>query len=130
MLVRAAACGNDVGVATMLDFGFGLETRAEWGGTALHHAAWHGRASTVCLLLSRGADAEVLNSYGDTALGAAVWALSQQRRGDDPESMPVPRVDVLPVIEALLAGGANPSATRFPSGMADVDALLVRHGAG
>lgn len=120
VIVHLAADGNTTGVRALLDAGFGIETTGDWGGTPLHHAAWHGRAETVALLIERGANLEHVNQYGGTALDAAVWAI---------EHSGFANVDYLPVIERLIEGGANVHAVRpYPTGHARVDALLAKHG--
>ena len=47
-----------------------LEERDEdfYGGTALHHAAWHGRADAVQCILDRGCPVSVRDDYNWTAL--------------------------------------------------------------
>jgi GNAT superfamily N-acetyltransferase len=55
MLVRSAAEGRAAGVALLHDLGVPLDTRGQLSGTALHHAAWHGDAEVVELLIDRGA---------------------------------------------------------------------------
>jgi len=120
LIVHAAADGNTSGVRAMLDAGFDTEAVGDWGGTAIHHAAWHGRAETVALLIERGARLEVVNHYGGTVLDAAVHASGHP---------PFPGVDYLPVIRALLEGGADPKAVSpYPTGNRGVDALLAKHG--
>lgn len=122
VVVFAAASGNTAGVRLMLDHGFDIETVGDWGGTAVHHAAWHGRADTVELLVERGANLEHVNGYGGTTLDAAAWAVDHSGFNG---------VDYLPVIEALLKGGADVSKVHpFPTGNDRVDALLKRYGRG
>jgi ankyrin repeat protein len=55
MIVHAAQRASVAAVATMLDQGFPVDTRDENGQTALHEAAYAGRADVVALLLDRGA---------------------------------------------------------------------------
>lgn len=119
-IVFAAASGSTEGVRVMLDAGFDIDIQSDWGGSAVHHAAWHGQRVTVELLIERGADLELKNQYGGTALDTAVWAV---------EHAGLEGVDHLPVIEALLEGDADVTAvTPFPSGNDDVDELLRRYG--
>lgn len=118
-IVFAASDGNTTAVRGMLDAGFAIETVGPWGGTLIHHAAWHGHADTTALLAARGAQLETLNQYGGTPLDAAVWAVGHS--GFDR--------DYLPVIRVLLEAGANVQAvTPFPSGHPEVDALLREFG--
>ncbi|MGH7214466.1 MAG: ankyrin repeat domain-containing protein [Tepidisphaeraceae bacterium] len=76
LLVDATESGNVNAVRLMLDLGFPLETRQTtcggWDATALHHAAWHGQADVVRLLLDRGADPKLKHSFGGDALSAAI----------------------------------------------------------
>ena len=63
-----------------------------------------------------GADLELKNQYGGTALDTAVWAVDHSG---------FKNVDYLPVIRALLEGGADVQAVNsFPTGNEAVDALL------
>ena len=55
-----ASAGEDAGVAALLDAGIPLDTRGIDDGTALHYAGLWGRPSTVALLLSRGADPNLM----------------------------------------------------------------------
>jgi hypothetical protein len=57
----------------MLDLGFPIEARGgEDRGTALHSAAYSGSASTVQLLMDRGADIEARDMTWDST--PLVWA--------------------------------------------------------
>jgi ankyrin repeat protein len=120
VIVHAAADGNTTGVRAMLDAGFDIETVGDWGGTTIHHAGWHGRADTVALLVERGAKMEVVNHYGGTVLDTTVWAI---------EHSGLAGRDHLGAVRQLLQGGADPKAVSpFPTGVAEVDALLRAHG--
>jgi ankyrin repeat protein/GNAT superfamily N-acetyltransferase len=55
-LVIAAAEGRVEAIALLLDAGAPLDARGDLGGSALHHAAWHGRGGSIDVLLRRGAD--------------------------------------------------------------------------
>jgi len=75
-LPRWASAGEDEVVARLLDAGLPLDARGVDGGTALHYAGMWGRPSTVELLLSRGADIELLAGPGrslGTALSWTAW---------------------------------------------------------
>ena len=84
----------------------------------LHWAANRGQLETVKLLIERKAPLEIKNMYGGTVLGTAVWSAVNE-----------PRVDHVLIIEALIIAGANLDAAGYPSGNAQVDELLRRHGA-
>jgi ankyrin repeat protein len=73
-LVRAAETGATAAVELMLDLGFPVETRrGEDGATALHAASHSGGASTVRLLVERGADLEARDTTWDST--PIVWAM-------------------------------------------------------
>jgi ankyrin repeat protein len=84
--------------------------------TALHWAAGGGFLDVVRLLVARGAPLEVKNIYGGTVLDFTGWAAKNDPGG----------VDRVPVVELLLAAGANVEAA-FPSGDPRVDEVLSRH---
>jgi ankyrin repeat protein len=128
-LAGFAGNGNSEGVGLLLDLGVPVDGRYEGEGywdvardsAALHVAAWRARHSTVRLLIERGAPVELPDGKGRTPLALAVRACvdSYWTRLRSPES-----------VEALLRAGARPDGAAFPSGYAEVDRLLERHGAG
>jgi hypothetical protein len=72
----AALDGDDEVVARLLDAGVPLDARGIDDGTALHYAGMWGRASTVELLLSRGAEVDVMGGpreHPGTPLGWTAW---------------------------------------------------------
>ncbi|MGE0527325.1 MAG: ankyrin repeat domain-containing protein [Bdellovibrionales bacterium] len=95
-----AALGKVESVLLMLDVGFEINQRGEWGGSVLQQAAWHGQAEMVDLLIERGADLEMLNNYQGTALGATIFATEYLR---------VPESDTryIAIAESLLEAGAK-----------------------
>ena len=75
-LPRWASAGDDAVVARLLDAGLPLDARGIDDGTALHYAGLWGRASTVALLLARGADPEAMGGpreHPGTALAWTAW---------------------------------------------------------
>jgi ankyrin repeat protein len=129
LLAQFAGNGNTEGVRHLLDLGVSVQARfAEGDGyfgvakdsTALHVAAWRARPATVRLLIERGAPVNELDGDGRTPLALAVKACvdSYWTERRSPES-----------VEALLRAGASVSGVSFPSGYAEVDALLQSHGA-
>jgi ankyrin repeat protein len=75
-LPRWASAGDDEVVARLLDAGVPLDARGVDDGTALHYAGMWGRASTVELLLARGAEVDLMGGpreYPGTALGWTAW---------------------------------------------------------
>ncbi len=118
VLAEALTCAcwlGRVGVAAkLLDRGVDPSAGIGTGLSALHWAANRGQRAAVELLLAREAPMEQRNMYDATALGTAVWAAQNE-----------PRSDQLGVIRALLAAGADASAAEYPTGHAEVDALLA-----
>lgn len=76
LLPTWASAGEDAGVARLLDAGMPLDARGIDGGTALHYAGLWGRASTVALLLARGAEVNLISGSRfapGTALDWTAW---------------------------------------------------------
>jgi ankyrin repeat protein len=128
LLAEFAGNGNTEGVRHLLDLGVDVATRyAEGDGyygvapnsTALHVAAWRMRPPTVRLLIERGAPVDLPDGAGHTPLALAVRACvdSYWTERRSPE-----------IVQALLDAGASASAAPSPSGYAEVDELLRRHG--
>jgi hypothetical protein len=106
----------------MLDAG--VDHRASDGLTGLHWAAGHRYLDVVRLLLARGAALESKNAWGGTVLDSTAW-FAKHPPVDHPHDAPDP--GYLPILEALLAAGADVSAVHpFPTGVGSVDALLRR----
>lgn len=85
-LVGAAGAGDTAAVERLLALGIPIGALGRDGETALHAAAYAGKASTVRLLVERGAGLEIRDaSWQSTPLG---WAREGQSRqsGDDPEA--------------------------------------------
>ena len=84
-------------------------------------AAWKGLPGAVKLLIGRGAPVDAKDGKGRTPLALAVKACvdSYWTHRRTPES-----------VKALLDAGASVKEVVYPSGYADVDDLLRRHGAG
>ncbi len=115
------ACFNgcvDV-VERLLGCGLDPSGGAATGLNACHWAANRGQLEVVRVLLRHGASLEVRNNYRGTVLGCAVWSAVHE-----------PRPAHLAIVEALLEAGAIVSEAAYPSGDAQIDALLRRFGAG
>jgi ankyrin repeat protein len=101
-LIRAAETGNLAALTLMLDLGFGVGAHGgENGGTALHAAAYAGRADAVRLLLHRGADVDARDESWDSH--PLVWAAIGSSEQHDLNSHP----DWASAVQVLLEAGAN-----------------------
>ena len=120
-LVWACRFGRRPVVELLLEKGVDPDSADANGQTALHAAAESGSVELVDMLLDRGARLELVNQWGGTVLDSTVYfAVRGPRRG----------VDYMPVIERLIARGADVNAVGpFPTGDARIDAVLARHGA-
>lgn len=65
-LMEAAAAGDDVVLADLLDRGSDVHRRDASGSTALHHAAARGRRRAVDALVAAGAEVDAVNVDGFT----------------------------------------------------------------
>ena len=82
----------------MLKLGFDVNARGGEGFTPVNHAALRGLVGIVRLLIEHGADLEIRNQYGGTALESCQWGSLNFR---DPEG------DYPACAEALLLGRAD-----------------------
>ena len=124
LLAGFAGVGNTEGVRQLLDLRVEVNALFEEGdpyfdvtkgSTALQVAAWRVWPETVRLLLERGADVNVVDGKGRTALMRAVKACMdshwKERRTPEP-------------VETLLKAGAKMEGVEWPSGYKEVDELL------
>jgi hypothetical protein len=117
-LLEAFTCACFLGSKRLVEAGLagGLPPA---GGTAtglsaLHWAASRGQHEVLDLLLRRRPDLELLNQYGGTVLGQAVWsAIHEPRPGQER------------CIEALVLAGAKVASVPYPSGHERTDAVLT-----
>jgi len=124
LLAEFAGTWNTEGVGHLLDLGVPVTALYEGDGyfdiakdsTALHVAAWKGLPQTVNLLIARGAPVDMKDGKGRTPLTLAVKACvdSYWMERRTPET-----------VRALLEAGASASDVLYPSGYAEVDALLA-----
>jgi ankyrin repeat protein len=122
-LAEALTCAAFLGAIPVLDalLAAGVPPHGgnETGMDALHWAANRGQLVSVRRLLNAGAVPERRNRFGGTVLGATVWAAVHE-----------PRPTHAAIVEVLLAAGADVSQAEYPSGIANVDAILKAAGAG
>lgn len=106
-LGEAAASNALPAVMLMVKLGFDVNARGGEGFTPVASAALGGLVEIVRALVARGADVEIRNDYGGTALGSCQWGSLNfcDRDGDYPACA-----------EALLLAGAKVSSTDFGSG--------------
>jgi len=103
-LPRWASAGDDEVVARLLDAGLPLDARGVDDGTALHYAGLWGQASTVELLLARGADPELMAGPVEHPGSAVAWTAWASRELPAASA----RADgYVRAAAALLAGGAR-----------------------
>ena len=76
-LIDAAVDGNIEAVKQSLAAGADVNSKDEFGGTALHNAVWEGYNEIAELLISKGADVNVQDDDGATPLD---WAESQEHK--------------------------------------------------
>lgn len=95
----AAEEKREASVRLMAELGFDFLWEGSWGGTPLHHAAWHGNPSMVRLLLGLGAPVNVRDrEYGSSPLAWAAHGSTNCRQADD---------DYCAVVELLLDAGSE-----------------------
>jgi ankyrin repeat protein len=117
--ITAAAFSHNIpALKLMLKLGFDVNTRGGEGFTPIGHAALRGHVDTVRLLIGRGADLEIRNQYGGTALEGCQWGSLNFR---DPTG------DYPACAETLVQAGAKVSYPGF--GSDDVQAVLRRYAA-
>jgi ankyrin repeat protein len=117
-LGEAASSNALPAVTLMLKLGFDVNTRGGEGFTPVASAALRGLTGIVRVLIAYGADVEIRNDYGGTALGSCQWGSLNfcNRDGDYPACA-----------EVLLQGGAKSFDPEF--GRQDVQAVLRRYAA-
>lgn len=91
LLAEALTCasflGRDETVTYLLATGIDPNGGNKTGLNALHWAANRGGASTVKLLLDKGADPEFVNMYGGTVLGQVLWSAINEPRDGQTEAI-------------------------------------------
>jgi ankyrin repeat protein len=127
LLATFAGTGNEPGVRRLLDLGVDVAAPfaagdGYWdeprGSLAIHVAAWRGHPGVVRLLIARGSPVDPPDAKGRTPLDLAVRACVDSYWSERCTSESV---------EALLAAGASARGIRYPTGRADLDAVLGPH---
>ena len=113
--ILACLYGRTSAAAFLLEMGVDPAAGANVGQTGFHLAAHAGHLETVSMLLDRNAPLEVMNVYGGTVLGQAVWSAINE-----------PHPNHLPIIESLIAAGAEVEPDWY-TGNRRIDELLHRH---
>lgn len=99
-LIGAASMGVERVATVLIEAGAALERTSVFGARALHWAAWMGNASTVALLVSRGAAIEArCSKFGATPLFWAVHGYGRDR--------PTPTRDQVGAARILVDAGAR-----------------------
>ncbi len=120
--VADAARGNRTQVVpAMLARGFPTTATSQHGANPLHWAAFHGNPEMLDAVLAQRPDLTTRDrDYGGTAVDWALHGASGQWPGISTGRQAV-------CLERLLAAGAPCDEADFPTGNADLDAVLRRH---
>lgn len=103
-LVLAIEEGRGDSVLFMLSLGWSILEEIDWGGTPLHHAAWHGRPDMVKVLLESGAPVNVRDKeFGCSPIAWAAHGSANARSRID--------ADYITVTEILLDAGSSREAS-------------------
>lgn len=118
--VTACHFGKESIANYFLDLGVDVTAKDKDDMTPLHWAAASGMTETVRQLVARGAPLEARNAWGGTVLDSTAYFLYH---------MPAPGVDYRPVMETLIAAGADVEVLReYPRGHPLIDELRRRFG--
>ena len=128
ILTEYSGRGNKEGLSLLIELGCDINSRHGLGdgyyditkdSTPLHAAAWRAQHDTVSFLIERGADVQLLDGKGRSALGLAVEASvhSYWTELRSPQS-----------VAALIQAGATRQGVRFPCGYEKIDTLLAAMG--
>ena len=112
-LTCAAFNGQTKLVEVLLDHGAGPDGGSLTGMSALHWAANRGYADTLDVLVAAGGDMEARNNYGGTVLGCTVWSAVHE-----------PKPGQIEAARRLVQAGADVTQTDYPTGIAELDAIL------
>ncbi|NCW45721.1 MAG: hypothetical protein EBV77_09720 [Gemmatimonadaceae bacterium] len=99
-LLQAIVDDKQDAVRLMLALGWPLTSQSQWGGTALHWAAWHAQRTLVQTLIEHGAPVNVRDTrYGSSPIGWAAHGSQYSDKGSDD--------DYVAIVEMLLDAGAT-----------------------
>lgn len=99
-LLQAIVDDKQDAVRLMLALGWPLTSQSQWGGTALHWAAWHAQRTLVQTLIDHGAPVNVRDTrYGSSPIGWAAHGSQYSDKGSDD--------DYIAIVEMLLDAGAT-----------------------
>jgi len=122
-IVEAATAAGTGPVSLMLDLGFSARARNDLGETALHTAAYEGRAETARLLLDHGADVDARDgNFNSTPLAFATVGSGERPNGDG---------DWTGTVRVLLEAGASRGGVWLTGGKApnrQVAEMLLAYG--
>ena len=114
-LSAAARRGDAAAVKKLLDEGVDPNTKFRYGVTALTYACDHGHLEVVKVLVERGADLNVKDTfYGSTPLGLAITP-AQKKRPEHTE-----------IAKLLIAKGAQGKDQALSSAVSEGDTALVK----
>jgi ankyrin repeat protein len=119
LLADLAVTHSTAAVRGLLAAGVPVDSRGEWGATALHWSCWKGYADIVKLLLEQGASLAIEDQqFHATPAGWFSHGVQNcgEGHGDYPE-----------VARLLIAAKAQFRPTDLPTGNEEVDALLRAH---
>jgi ankyrin repeat protein len=103
-LALAVEEGREASVRLMVRLGWDLSAEGAWGGTPLHHAAWHGKVEMTQLLVDLGAPVNFRDSsFGSSPLAWASHGSTNGRPGHDD--------DYVAVTDILLRAGSTREAS-------------------
>jgi hypothetical protein len=107
----------------MLDIGFNIDAKADdLICPALVYASGNGDVAMTKLLLNRGADRAVKNSYGGNALDTVLWRVA---------NLPNPSGDYPGAVKLLLDAGLPLREDMLPfaldHGLPEIEAVLIEY---
>jgi len=123
-LSDAADRGDIAAIRRMIDVGFDVNVGSGWGRTALHQAAWSGRAEIIRLLLANGGDLSVKDPHHQgTPLSWCIAGASWD---------PNPTGDYIASLTALFEAGGGEYMSRqraleMSAGKADIRAVIEKY---